>query len=1009
MLEEVEHFGEIREFLAAVRFGARRRALSAVGRAAIAAIATLLLIAPLASAWARPAQAAGLRVWAMAALLLVVGCGTSVVILLWRRLAADGAVARLVGRARPELASDLLSVVELEQELGATGPARFSSELACAHARSTAVRVQRLAPLDLVPRYGRARATSAMLVAICLYGVVLAWSPGTIGRGWRLLAAPPSSSGTTVMVVPAPVVADLTLELTYPAYMGRAPRLLPSSSGDLRAPRGTKVAVTARAIGRISRAALLFDGEPESAARVLEVVGLSLQGHFVVERPGAYRFRVQPPDGRARVEAESRRIEVEPDRVPEVTLVAPADELDVSGLQQIELAFAVADDYGVQQVELVWQGRDGREHRRPLVADAPGRRSVDGRYLWDLADVALEPGERVAYHVEARDNDDVAGPNVGVSRTLHLRAYSPAERHAETLALHEAVLGQALDLVADRLVAAVELTVHRELHEATQRLVVELGRLAAAVADDTLAPRGLGPVLDAMHARQSEGVRVEQALLEKLDALHARTPGTPPRAIAERLTDAAAGRITELERDVLLLDDWLSRQRLEAILALTDDVALRRERLAAMLDELVKSGRAGLTAEIEHELRALERLEQRLAEQRGELAAEVADRFLHAESSSAPDVGCHARVRELLAAGQAAAARAELARCTERLDREARELESGLRAMRSERFGEEAQAYGALLDEVANLEEEQGRLAGEAEAMAERQRARIAEWARARQGQGTAEAARTLEQLVAELAAIPSGAFDEPAAEERESVKRRLEDVGRMLVEQDLAEARAMAEEAERGLHALGALLEDATAEGRRAVHAPEAAARVVEAQRLAQRLLDELDAATPSSEEVTGADERRRMGELKRRQESLRERGKKLAQGARKDAARLPGDTGRIAADGLDEAGQRMERGRDRFGAGDPRGAAEEARAAADRLSGMRRGVERAARPSLSPTGDGDGGTGMGRDRVRIPGRDEDRAPESYREEILDARRKATPPPTYREQIERYYEELTR
>ena len=54
------------------------------------------------------------------------------------------------------------------------------------------------------------------------------------------------------------------------------------------------------------------------------------------------------------------------------------------------------------------------------------------------------------------------------------------------------------------------------------------------------------------------------------------------------------------------------------------------------------------------------------------------------------------------------------------------------------------------------------------------------------------------------------------------------------------------------------------------------------------------------------------------------------------------------------------------------------------------------------------DGGAGLDQEPIRIPGADEYRAPEHFREDILEAMKKRAPE-GYDEMIKRYYEELIR
>src|SRR5207248_325735 len=129
-------------------------------------------------------------------------------------------------------------------------------------------------------------------------------------------------------------------------------------------------------------------------------------GEFTVGKPGGYRFSVQPPSGRPVREAEAHRIDVEPDRAPRVDLAAPADDLEVAGPRKVELAFSADDDYGLGDLELVWRAArdDGAPEQRKLLRAAGGK-SASGKYEWDLGDLDLQPGVRVAYHLEAKDND----------------------------------------------------------------------------------------------------------------------------------------------------------------------------------------------------------------------------------------------------------------------------------------------------------------------------------------------------------------------------------------------------------------------------------------------------------------------------------------------------------------------------------------------------------------------------------------------------------------------------
>src|SRR5205814_2069296 len=113
-------------------------------------------------------------------------------------------------------------------------------------------------------------------------------------------------------------------------------------------------------------------------------------------------------------------------------------------------AYSAEDDYGLGVIELVWRVGDAPEARRTLQPRG-GAREAQGKLEWDLGELSLKPGAKVAYHVEARDNDTVPGPNVGRSRTLYLTVSSPRERTEQALKAAGDLEELALQLLGDRL------------------------------------------------------------------------------------------------------------------------------------------------------------------------------------------------------------------------------------------------------------------------------------------------------------------------------------------------------------------------------------------------------------------------------------------------------------------------------------------------------------------------------------------------------------------------------
>ncbi|HEU4614733.1 MAG TPA: hypothetical protein VFS15_21725, partial [Kofleriaceae bacterium] len=94
---------------------------------------------------------------------------------------------------------------------------------------------------------------------------------------------------------------------------------------------------------------------------------------------------------------------------------------------------------------------------------------------------------------------------------------------------------------------------------------------------------------------------------------------------------------------------------------------------------------------------------------------------------------------------------------------------------------------------------------------------------------------------------------------------------------------------------------------------------------------------------------------------------------------------------DQMSKADQRMK-------GKDPSGSREAARSAADALAKARESARSAARQAQEST--------TNDEPIRIPGADEYRAPERFREDLQEAA-KQKPPEGYEEMSKRYYEEL--
>jgi len=996
-------------FLERVRTLVYRHEARRIGLYALAAFAGIALMLPLVGAIVVASRATALAVLALGGLVVVLLAVTAVVLGLVaprRRWGGDAALARWVGGRRREIASDLLSAVELT---GAPPrPGAPSRALVDALVDMTSARLGGIDPSSLIELGERRRARRWAVAAIGVNLACLVIAPRLVTGGWRslVLAHPAPYDGARLSAVP--LVGDLEATLTFPAY-SRRPRLtLPSSSGDVRGLPGTTVALRARVLVPAASAELIVEpidrGEPRTIAAKLD--GDQLTCALTIDRSARYRFAISSPSGERAIETAPRAIEAEPDQAPVVQLMAPADPLDVTTLRRVELAYVIEDDFGIGSAELVWEsGRDkGRkpialEPTRAALAGAPGdppvpRGRVQGKLMWDIAELQVPSGGEVRYWIEAKDNDTVGGPNIGRSRELHLKVVSPRERHEETLGRQQAVAEKILKNLGGRLTLGDEPTARDDLARQLREGVVELGTIGAAFEKDPHASDALRKALSQMRERLDKLAVAEQRLMPK---------GKPPARAAFAALDPRM--VGELEDDTIVLADWLDRERLEGLLDVSDEIAAHQKRLADLLAQYQRSKDPRLLDEIEREMRALDRAYAELDRHRRGMAEDVLDQYVHKNAVQAQaGTSCLEEVRKLVRAGDAARAQQKLEQCRQQQERAASSLEGSLATMRGDKFNDEQKKLDEVMNELSDVARDQDDIASESNRIFESYAEKADEVARDHRREAARKAGALLDKLRRRLREINEAGLTPFAKEELDIVEHRLADVERMVGDGDLAEALSMAHQAKQSLDTIAGELEAAINDDPKSKWADatqDALDGVQRARPVAKELIDELAALSPRPDQIMSPDDHRALDRLRRREAVTRDRAKRLADRAKQLGGELPGDTGPELGKKLGGAIDQMGNAEDRLRAKDPSGARAATRSAADALAKARDRARSAARQAQEGA--------VGDEPIRIPGADEYRAPERFREDLLEAMKKkgALAPDGYDEQIKRYYEEL--
>ena len=228
-----------------------------------------------------------------------------------------------------------------------------------------------------------------------------AWRFGGVPASftYSVSAAGRTSETYTVTAVDPPSVARIDLRYELPEYTRLPPRH-EEDGGDIYAPNGTRVTLSIQASKGATSGALSLVG----GARV--PLQQAADGRFRATLPitadGAYRVALTDADGLASDGDTEYFIRVLNDRPPDVRILRPAGDRQVTPLEEITIEARADDDYGVGAFDLVYSVRGAGEKAVPFEGDLASL-SVTGRHTLYLEDLGVKPGDFVTYYARVRD------------------------------------------------------------------------------------------------------------------------------------------------------------------------------------------------------------------------------------------------------------------------------------------------------------------------------------------------------------------------------------------------------------------------------------------------------------------------------------------------------------------------------------------------------------------------------------------------------------------------------
>lgn len=215
---------------------------------------------------------------------------------------------------------------------------------------------------------------------------------------YSVSAASTESPAYDVAVVHLPHVERIDVRYEYPAAFRMQPRV-EEDGGDIYGPSGTRVRVWVHTDKPVVTASLAMTrGRPVSLSQRGDV----LEGEMTIGEDGSYRVALTDADGLNNPGDTEYFIRTLVDRPPDVQIVRPAADRDVTPLEEISIEARADDDFGIAAFDLVYSVGGAREKAVPFKRNGSGT-AVDGQYTIFLEDLDVRPGDVISYYARVRD------------------------------------------------------------------------------------------------------------------------------------------------------------------------------------------------------------------------------------------------------------------------------------------------------------------------------------------------------------------------------------------------------------------------------------------------------------------------------------------------------------------------------------------------------------------------------------------------------------------------------
>lgn len=307
---------------------------------------------------------------------------------------------------------------------------------------------------------------------------------GALERSFKytVSAGPAVSRGYAVTALHPSRVQRIELQYDYPAFTGLKPHV-EQDGGDVYGPAGTRVRLIVHTDKPVAAGRLAFTGG-QPGVPLARMTDRILESLLVVKEEAAFRVGLVDPDGLAS-EGIEYFVRVMDDRPPEVHIVRPSGDSQITPLEEVPIEARADDDFGIASLDLVYSVSGGAEQALPFTALGGTSLARVGSRMLAAEDLRVKPGDVIAYYARARDIPRARRSTLARSELFFLEVKPFNEEY--TLAQSQSGMGagagqQLADLISSQK-EIISATWNLERRSTAGRSAADISHIAAAQAE----------------------------------------------------------------------------------------------------------------------------------------------------------------------------------------------------------------------------------------------------------------------------------------------------------------------------------------------------------------------------------------------------------------------------------------------------------------------------------------------------------------------------------------------